>query len=373
MGDLLRLLREARARFLSQTTASLKVLVATLLACGIASASAQQPGIKVATRIVPPFVEQQGDRLTGFSIDLWRSLAAEMGMKSTYLVKPTVSDLLHSVAVGEADVGIAAISITSERDKKFDFSQPMFDAGLQIMTTDAANRGSAFSRIEAEFLASGILRWLTYIFVFGMIPAHIVWLFERRHHEGLIRHRSYFPGIFEAYWWSLACLATQAEEMPKSVLGRVVAILWMFTAVIFVAYFTAQVTANMTVQQLSGVIKGPEDLQGKRVATTKGSTSAEYLHQHGADVIEFAEIGQAYTALEDGGADAVVFDSPVLLYYASHDGKGRVHLVGDVFRKESYGIAFRPGSALRKPVETALLALKEDGTYQQIYDKWFGE
>ena len=47
-------------------------------------------------------------------------------------------------------------------------------------------------------------------------------------------------------------------------------------------------------------------------------------------------------------------------------------MVGTPFRKEDYGIIFRPGNPLRRQVNATLLQLREDGTYQQIYDKWFG-
>ena len=46
-------------------------------------------------------------------------------------------------------------------------------------------------------------------------------------------------------------------------------------------------------------------------------------------------------------------------------------LVGTPFRKEDYGIVFPRNSALRKQVSVALLGLREDGTYQKLYDKWF--
>jgi polar amino acid transport system substrate-binding protein len=187
----------------------------------------------------------------------------------------------------------------------------------------------------------------------------------------MIENRSYFPGIFEACWWAASTLATQADQMPKSALGRVIGVLWMFTAVVFVAYFTATVTSSLTVQQLQGDIKGPEDLPGKQVATTTGSTSAAYLRQQNNEPLEFARIEQAYDALLKGQADAVVFDSPVLLFYAAHQGKGKVNLVGAVFRKESYGIIFPQNSPYRRPVDNALLRLKENGTYQKLYDKWF--
>src|SRR4051794_18238133 len=76
--------------------------------------------------------------------------------------------------------------------------------------------------------------------------------------------------------------------------------------------------------------------------------------------------------LEERTVDAVVSDSPILAYYLSHDGKGKVSLAGAVFRREDYGIAVPNGSLLRRRVDGALLALREDGTYQMIYERWFG-
>ena len=52
-------------------------------------------------------------------------------------------------------------------------------------------------------------------------------------------------------------------------------------------------------------------------------------------------------------ADAVVFDSPVLLYYAANDGKGKVQVVGSIFRKENYGIVVPANSPLRKRIDAA--------------------
>lgn len=68
----------------------------------------------------------------------------------------------------------------------------------------------------------------------------------------------------------------------------------------------------------------------------------------------------------------MVYDVPVLLHYASHEGKGKVQIVGTIFRKENYGILFSPNSSYRKRVNEALLKIKETGTYEQLYRKWFG-
>lgn len=79
-----------------------------------------------------------------------------------------------------------------------------------------------------------------------------------------------------------------------------------------------------------------------------------------------------FIALAQGQADALVYDAPVLLYYAAHEGKGKVQVVGSIFHREDYGIVFPSGSAYRKLVNEALLKMKENGTYDQLYKKWFG-
>lgn len=326
--------------------------------------------LTVSTRVVPPFVMRDGKEYSGFSIDLWNAIAQRLGANTEYVEDKTVKDILARVQKKQANVGIAAISITSEREKVLDFSQPMFDAGLQIMVRDR-DGGDNTPGILQVFLSPAMRQALLIVTLLVLIPAHIVWFVERNHDGGIIEHSSYFPGIFKAVWWAAGTLGAQADEMPRSALGRVVAIFWMFTGIAFVAYFTAIITASMTVQQLQGDIAGPNDLAGKRIATVAGSTSQKYLIERGLRVREFAQFSEAAKAVEGGRVRAVVFDAPVLLFYAANGGKNKVSVVGPVFRKESYGIAFPPGSPWRRRVNYALLQLKESGKYDEIYEKWF--
>ena len=72
----------------------------------------------------------------------------------------------------------------------------------------------------------------------------------------------------------------------------------MFASVVFIAYFTAAVTSNLTLQQLRGDISGPEDLPGKRVASVKASTASEYLRQHNVEAMEYAKVERHLQALQ---------------------------------------------------------------------------
>ncbi|MFN6537074.1 MAG: transporter substrate-binding domain-containing protein [Nostoc sp. EkiNYC01] len=329
----------------------------------------QQP-LLVATRVIPPFVIPEKGQLSGFSIDLWRSIANEIGVESKFIQYPTVSELLAGIQDNKANLGIAAISITAEREQNFDFSLPIFAGGLQILVRNPENNNTGFPNILQLFFSASLFQVIGIALLLIVIAAHIIWLSERHHKEGMVPE-SYFPGIFKASWWAAATLATQADEMPKGVLGRLVGIVWMFIGVLFAAYFTATATTSLTVQQLQGDIKSIDDLPGKIVATTAGSTAAAYLREHHISVLEVPKIEQAYNALQTKKADAVVFDAPVLLFYAANEGKGKVQVVGTILREESYGIVLPNNSPYRKPINKALLNLKENGTYQSLYDKWF--
>lgn len=348
--------------------------------------------LRVATRVIPPFVMQNNDKLTGFSIDLWNKISQELGQaslqnpipaspnnsqttppkNSQITVYNTLPEMLSAVRDGKADLAIAAISITAEREAQFDFSYPIFNSGLQILvrTPHKSGASGAFTNLVRDLLSPAFLQLIGLAITMVVFASHIIWLFERRHPNSPIS-QSYFPGIFEAAWWAASTLATQAEEMPKGALGRVMAVLWMFISVLFVAYFTATVTASMTVNTLQGDIKGIGDLKGRSVATIARSSAAEFLQPQPITIVPVTKIDDAYKALLEEKVDAVVFDAPVLQYYAVQEGKGKVQVVGDLIRSESYGIALANGSPDRKAINSALLKLRENGTYQELYDQWF--
>ncbi|MGE3248272.1 MAG: transporter substrate-binding domain-containing protein [Beijerinckiaceae bacterium] len=338
-----------------------------------AAASPAAPGtaLRVATRVLKPFVFYEDRVLTGFSIELWRALAREMGVKSEFVEYKTLPDLLGSVRDGKADLAISAISITAERQKIYDFSQPMFDAGLQILVSADRKSGGGLKQAWDIFTGSGLHYLIGIMLVLMLIPAPIVWLIERRHRDNLFRSDKQHKEFFNSLWWSSSTLAGQATDMPRSPVGRVLAVAWMFTGVLFISYFTATVTSSLTVNKLEASIKGPDDLAGKTVATVRGSTASRFLTGRSIQTREFDNIAEAIKTLEGGQADAVVYDAPILLYHASHEGKGKVATAGGVFRPEAYGILFPSDSKLRKDVNEALLSLKESGEYRSLYQKYF--
>jgi polar amino acid transport system substrate-binding protein len=323
--------------------------------------------IAVATRVIEPFIMEEGAQLSGFSADLWRAIAAELGLKSRFVMYKTLPELLGSVAKGETAAAIAAISITADREKTFEFSQPMFRSGLSIMVPDDGQQLDVFGQL----FSLDMLKAVGIFFLILIVPAHLIWLLARGRDEGLPISRAYIPGICDAVFWCAESMGGAAQGHPKRVVARVVAVIWVYAGLVFVAFFTAYATTSLTMQGLKGAINGPNDLAGKRVAVVQGSTSARYTEGLRARTASFPDFKAAADAMLAGKAEAVVYDAPVLLYYTKNHTAARI--AGSTFRSENYGILFPLNSPLRRSVNEALLRLFENGVYDSLYKKWFGE
>ena len=86
--------------------------------------------------------------LTGFSIELWNAIAARLKLKTNYVPAPNVGALLEEVRSNKAEIGVAAISITAAREVEFEFSQPILNAGLQIMVRGGGKDGDSQSAVR---------------------------------------------------------------------------------------------------------------------------------------------------------------------------------------------------------------------------------
>jgi polar amino acid transport system substrate-binding protein len=327
--------------------------------------------LRVVTKPIEPFVMIRNGELSGFSIEIWEAIASDQGWDFQWTEVETVTEQLDSVRDGQADAAIAGISMTPEREQVIDFSHPYFTAGLQILTPEVSS--ASLRSILTTIFSPTLLKVLAIGLVTLIIMAHLIWVVERGNNSAI--PNEYLPGIWEASWWALSTIATLEygdKEKPTPPFKRLLAMILVVMGIILIAQFTAAVTASLTVQQLTGTIRGPSDLPGKRIATVQGSTSARYLDGEGLKYIPVTRIDEAYQMLEAGEIDAVVYDAPVIQYYALHQGKGLGQVVGPLFQEETYGIALPSGSTLREDINESLLRLKQDGVYDTIYTKWFG-
>lgn len=132
---------------------------------------------------------------------------------------------------------------------------------------------------------------------------------------------------------------------------------------------------RLLVREGNGDIKEFDDLEDKKIGTKIGSTSYDYLMKNleaDGGVTPYPGSADMYMALMSGAIDAVFYDAPNVGYFARTKGEGKVKTIGPLYEGQQYGIALVEGSKWVDEVNTALAAMKEDGTYEEIYVKWFG-
>lgn len=328
--------------------------------------------IRVGIKPLEPFVFiDENGQPSGFSIDLWNAITADLGFQYEWVSAETVNELIADLQSGKIDIAIAGISMTPDREAVVDFTYPYFESGLQILVPENPDPGGV--SLTNIFFSSIVFKMLGVGLILLFVMANLIWLMEKRNNPGM--PKSYAAGVWDGLWWGLNMLLKQEyldQAKPDSFLKRLFAMASMVAGIVLIAEFTAAVTASQTVSQLRPTIEGLSDLQGRRVLTVAGSTADDFLLTQEIRHTTTATINEAYDALLNDDADAIVFDAPVLLYYSQNQGYGLVNVVGPVFQEEEYGIALPTGSPLREPVNAALLRLKSSGRYDKIYEQWFG-
>lgn len=138
-------------------------------------------------------------------------------------------------------------------------------------------------------------------------------------------------------------------------------------------YFNAgQMIAVRTAD--ASTITTPEDLPGLKVGVQLGTTGDIAASEiEGVEVVRFDEITQAFQALDNGDLEAVVNDGPTSAELLRSNPEFDIVLVGEPFTDELYGIAVRKDAPeVLEVINAGLAAIKADGTYDAIYDKYFG-
>ncbi|UAB88477.1 transporter substrate-binding domain-containing protein [Ruegeria sp. SCSIO 43209] len=329
----------------------------------------QAQSLTVTTVTRPPFSFVEDGAQTGFSMDLLAALSESLGWEYSINRVETFGEMLGAVQDGSADLAIANISITALRETRMDFTQPIFEAGLQIMVpSEAARQPSLLHALLSRelFIAIG----LAFAILLG--GGMLMWSFEKRAQPYFDRklNEAWFP----SFWWALNLVVNGGfeERMPRTPFGRLLGVVLVVSSLFIVSVFTARITSVMTVDAITGSVNSVNDLYGKQVGTISDSTAASFLNRREIDYTGYGDLQDMLNAFENKDLDAVVFDAPILSYYASHEGRRMATMTGGIFLRENYGIAFPTGSPLVEDVNQALLSLREDGTYDEIYRKWFG-
>lgn len=330
--------------------------------------------LRVGIKPSAPFVmvNQESGQITGFSIDIIYAVAELMRPPRyiEFVVYDQIEEHLDAVRTGEVDLGIAATSFTSDRERTLDFSVPFYRGGLGIAAR-AEGGGLRFW----DVVESSQLPYITlFLFLFLIICANVIWLTERgRVHDTTFDDR-WRTGVGQAMWWTIVTMTTvgYGDFVPRNPLSRVISILIIVTGIVLFGMAVGAFSSALTVKQLRTDIRVPSDLRNKPVAVVEDSVAERTLRTFGVEMALKESLKDALTAVDNEEVVAAVHDVALLRYNVPRDYP-KLAIVGPTFAEQGYGITFPVNSALRKEVNVALLQLMEGNPprYRWMLEQWF--
>ena len=337
------------------------VVAGVLLADPIEASEQTQPELGgqtlvVATKPAPPFVIRGDDGAwTGLSIELWKRVAADLGVE--YEIREAgIPEMLEGLEDGTFDVSAAAMTVTPEREIRVDFIHPFHTTGLAIAVRDDYRHGWLGSLLA--FFSADFLRVVLALIVLLLVCGLLVWLFERRKNPEMFGGTTP-EGVGSGFWWAAVTMTTvgYGDKAPRTIGGRIVALVWMFASLIVISGFTASIASALTLGGLGSPVQGPEDLDEVRVGTVPQTTSALYLDEQNIPFEQVESVPAGLDALHEERIDALVYDRPILLYLVRTEHSGRLQVLPPTFERQDYAFAVRPDSTLREPINRTVLEL----------------
>ena len=157
---------------------------------------------------------------------------------------------------------------------------------------------------------------------------------------------------------------------PKTMGGRIFALIWMIFSIVFIACFTATITSQLTINELRGKVRGFNDLYNARVGSISGTEGFNFLVKKGVTVIPFKSLQEGMSAVDRNNIDAFVQDEKILNYLVKSEYPGRLRVVGGTFDEYFVSIGLQQGSRLRKPINKALLKFMKTESWDELLNRY---
>lgn len=303
-----------------------------------------------------PFIFEEDEKLQGPIFWLWENIAEENDIFCEYKLLPS-DKIIESLEDGQADLALYPMTITSERSKLIDFSVPFYLAHSGVVANEYSTWEKAWIFLSS-FLSLDFFRVLGGLCLVILIFGFLTWLFERKTNKeefgGGVR------GLWSGFWWSAVTMTTvgYGDKSPRTAGGRLVALIWMFTAIIIISGFTASIASSLTVTQLETDTSTIQSFKNKRLGTVGNSGTLKWLNDNFYNNQKlFSTKEELIPALRKGEVDAVTYDIPLLTELIKTDTLNEFKVLPIRFNPQYYalGLNVEVSDSVQKLINTSLL------------------
>uniref|UniRef100_A0A8C7F579 Glutamate receptor n=1 Tax=Oncorhynchus kisutch TaxID=8019 RepID=A0A8C7F579_ONCKI len=350
------------------------------------------------------------DRYEGYCVDLAAEIAKHVGIRYKLSVvadgkygardpdTKTWNGMVGELVYGRADIAVAPLTITLVREEVIDFSKPFMSLGISIMIKKPQkSKPGVFSFLDP--LAYEIWMCIVFAYIGVSVVLFLVSRFSPYEWNLDEQDETKDPqtppdppndfGIFNSLWFSLGAFMQQGCEIsPRSLSGRIVGGVWWFFTLIIISSYTANLAAFLTVERMVSPIESAEDLAKQTeiaYGTLDAGSTKEFFRRSKIAVYEkmwsymkSAEPSVFVKTTPDGvarvrkskGKFAFLLESTMNEYIEQRKPCDTMKVGGNLDSK-GYGVATPKGSALRTPVNLAVLKLSEQGILDKLKNKWW--
>ncbi|XP_055279205.1 glutamate receptor ionotropic, kainate 4 isoform X4 [Moschus berezovskii] len=348
--------------------------------------------------------EMEGnDRYEGFCVDMLKELAEILrfnykirlvgdGVYGVPEANGTWTGMVGELIARKADLAVAGLTITAEREKVIDFSKPFMTLGISILyRVHMGRRPGYFSFLDP--FSPGV--WLFMLLAYLAVSCVLFLVARLTPYEWYSPHpcaqgrcnllvNQYSLG--NSLWFPVGGFMQQGSTIaPRALSTRCVSGVWWAFTLIIISSYTANLAAFLTVQRMDVPIESVDDLADQ--------TAIEYGTIHGGSSMTFFQNSRYQTyqrmwnymyskqpsvfvkSTEEGIARvlnsnyAFLLESTMNEYYRQRNCN--LTQIGGLLDTKGYGIGMPVGSVFRDEFDLAILQLQENNRLEILKRKWW--
>ncbi|XP_012273725.1 glutamate receptor ionotropic, kainate 2 isoform X1 [Orussus abietinus] len=343
----------------------------------------------------------------GYSVDLIHEISRILGFNYTFRLVPDDrygsfnketkewDGMIKELLDQKADLAIADLTITYDREQAVDFTMPFMNLGISILyrkpIKQPPNLFSFLSPLSLDvwiYMATAYLGVSVLLFILARFSPY-EW--ENPHPcnaQSDVLENEFT--LLNSLWFTIGSLMQQGSSIaPKAVSTRMVAGMWWFFTLIMISSYTANLAAFLTVERMDSPIESAEDLAKQtkiKYGALKGGSTAAFFRDSNFSTYQrmwsFMESARppVFTSSNGEGVDKVIkgkgnyaflMESTSIEYVIERNCE--LTQIGGLLDSKGYGIAMPPNSPFRTAISGAILKLQEEGKLHILKTRWWKE
>ncbi|VDL65525.1 unnamed protein product [Nippostrongylus brasiliensis] len=279
-----------------------------------------------------------------------------------------------------ADVAVAPLTITQERERAVDFSKPFMTTGISIMIKKPEKQEfNIFSFMEPLGMRIWILTLCSYVGV--SLTIFLVSSFSPYEQRVQFNHGEFSVSnefsMYNSLWFTLAAFMQQGTDiLPKALSGRIASSAWWFFTLIIVSSYTANLAAFLTLEKMTPPIESVEDLANQNkilYGVVKGGSTAAFFEDSTVPLYKkmwdfMQDEHNKFT--RDQVPESVFVDTYAEGIERVRHSKGRYAFLLEE-TTNNYEGGRKPCNTMKGAINLAILYLQEKGELKRLENKWW--